>query len=993
MNFKIYSCFVCLLSLFFATEVQSQVTSLSGKVISSKDQEPLIGVVVSIKGTSTGTSTDIEGVFKLVAVSPQDSVVFTYLGFLSKTIQRGLLSEMIVELVEDDKLLDEIVVIGYGTQKKSDLTGSVSSMRGADLTKIPSLSPEQALQGKIAGVQVNSISGAPGATPAVRIRGVGTLNNSAPIYVVDGVILDDISFLNSNDIESMDILKDASATSIYGSRGANGVVIVTTKRAKTGIGGSSEPVINVSSEYSVQHLQKSIDLLSPSQFANVVTQISPGLLTGQLGATDWQDEIFDQMRPIYTFHAGITGASARNNYYFGLGYFSHDGIIAKSDYKRLSLKINDSYTVSDHIKVGANYTISPDYKNNEAGVVAMAYRAWPTSVPFNADGSFAEVQGSGNPLAAIEFNNSYTSRIRGVGNIYTDITFLKNFTFRSSFGQDYSHVKNKSFTPSYFVSSSQSNVLSDLNVSSIDYFTWLWENTLNYSKDFKKHHIDALAGYTSQKFTTETIGASIQSLVGSDPALWYLQSGDITYLTANNAGEITTLLSSLFRVNYSYNNKYLFTASVRRDGSSKFGSNNRYGTFPSFAAGWNIHNEDFFKSQKSINKLKLRASWGIIGNEKIPWSRQYSLVNNAQNVVFNETLYPGATYGISGNPDIRWEETTQTDIGLEIGLLNDKIQIEMDYYHKVTDGILVDLLTPGHLGNGPFATVTYNAAEVLNRGLELNIVYNGKIAKKIDYKLFANASTIHNEVLSLGTNNDDTGFISSGSLGNGQLVTRTVVGQSVGAFYGYNVIGVIQNETELSTSASLAGQGVGDLKFKDQNGDGIIDAKDRVYLGTYIPKFVYGFGASFNYKQVDLSLDFNGQTGNKIYNGKNAVRPDLYNFEASAAEGWSGEGSTNEIPRPTSGGINYEPSDYYLENGSYLRLRSFAFGYSFNQQWMTKVKIKSARVYVRATNLFTMTAYSGYTPEIGSQDALSSGIDLGVYPLTAIYSVGINLNF
>lgn len=581
-------------------------------------------------------------------VAPADSVLFTYIGYKSQTLVRGLLSDMVVELVEDDQLLEEIVVVGYGTQRKSDLTGSVSSLRGADLAKIPSLSPEQALQGKIAGVQINSVSGAPGATPAVRIRGVGTLNNSAPIYVVDGVILDDISFLNSNDIESMEILKDASATFIYGSRGANGVVLVTTKRAKSGAGGSIDPVINVSSEYSVQHLQKKMDLLTPRQFANVVNQISPGLLAGQLGATNWQDEIFNQMRPIYSFHAGVTGPSARNNYYFGLGYFSHDGIIDKSDYKRLSLKINDSYSITNNIKVGANCTVSPDYKNNEAGVVAMAYRAWPTSVPFNADGSFAEVQGAGNPLAAIEYYNSYTSRIRGVGNIFTDINFLKHFTFRSSFGQDYSHVKNKSFTPAYFVSSSQSNSLSDLNVSSIDYFTWLWENTLNYNQDFGKHDVDALAGYTSQKFTTETIGASIQSLVGNDPALWYLQSGDITYLTANNTGEITTLVSSLFRLNYSFNDKYLLTASVRRDGSSKFGRNNRYGTFPSFAAGWNIHNEDFFKSVKSISKLKLRASWGIIGNEKIPWSRQYSLVNNDQNAVFNETFYPWATYGRSG---------------------------------------------------------------------------------------------------------------------------------------------------------------------------------------------------------------------------------------------------------------------------------------------------------------------------------------------------------
>ena len=980
------TCFVFVQTFCFA-----QTATISGKVIFKSDRQTVIGASVYIKGTTLGTTTDVDGNFSLTSSSANDSIVFSFIGYKTQTILRGDKNRIDIELEEDNKLFDEIVVIGYGTQKKSDITGSVSSLRGADLTAIPSLSPEQALQGKIAGVQVNSVSGAPGATPVVRIRGVGTLNNSAPIYVVDGVILDDISFLNSNDIESMEILKDASATAIYGSRGANGVVIVSTKRAT--IGGTSEPIINVSSEFSVQHLRKKIELLNASQFASVANQISPGTLSGTLGATDWQDEIFDQFRPIYTFHASVTGASERNNYYFGLGYFSQDGIIAKSDYKRLSLKLNDSYKIKNNIKVGVNYTISPDYKNNDAGVVAMAYRAWPTSVPYNADGNYAEVFGAGNPLAAIEFNNSYTNRLRAVGNIFADFTILKDFVFRSSFGQDYSHVKNKSFTPAFFVSPTQSNDLSSLNVSMVDYFTWLWENTLSYNKNFGKHHVEGLAGYTSQKYTTETVGGGIRDLVGNDPALWYLQSGNTTYLTGTNKGEITTLVSSLFRANYSYDSRYLFTASVRRDGSSKFGKNNRYGVFPSFAAGWNLHNEAFLADQKIFSRLKLRASWGIIGNEKIPWSRQYSLVNNGQNAVLNETLVAGATYGISGNPDIRWEETTQTDVGLEIGLLRDKISIEFDYYHKVTDGILVDLLTPGHLGNGPFATVTYNAARVLNSGFELNLVYNGQLGANSSFKIFGNASTIKNEVLSLGAQNGEKGFISSGSLGNGQLVSRTIVGQSVGAFFGYQTDGIFQNEGELSSSATLSGQKVGDLRFKDQNGDGVIDSKDRVYLGSYIPKFVFGFGASFNVKQFDFTMDFNGQTGNKIYNGKNANRPDLYNFESPVANAWQGEGSSNEIPKPAASGVNYEVSDYFLESGSYLRLRSVGVGYTFNQKWMQRAKIKSTRVYVRATNLLTLSGYSGYTPEIASQDALSSGIDLGVYPLTAIYSFGFNFNF
>jgi len=398
--------------------------------------------------------------------------------------------------------------------------------------------------------------------------------------------------------------------------------------------------------------------------------------------------------------------------------------------------------------------------------------------------------------------------------------------------------------------------------------------------------------------------------------------------------------------------------------------------------------------------VKLRASWGIIGNEKISWANQFSLIQNNQNAVFNEVLVQGATFGATGNPDLRWEETTQFDAGLEVGLWKDKVQVELDFYNKVTDGILVDLLTPGHLGNGANVTVTYNAAEVLNRGIELNLAYNGKIRKNTNYRIFANASTIHNEVLSLGSSDDSKAFITSGSLNNGQNVTRTVVGQSVGAFYGYETLGVFQNDNELANSAKVSGQQVGDLKFKDQNGDGIIDANDRTFLGSYIPKLVYGFGASFNYKNFDWAIDFNGQFGNKIYNGKNAVRPDLYNFEGRVDDAWAGEGTSNEEPRPTAGGTNFEPSDYFLEKGDYLRIRSFTFGYSFSGKLLGKLNMHNARlnmhnarVYVRGTNLLTIAGYSGYTPEIAGTSVLGSGIDLGVYPITAIYSVGINLNF
>jgi TonB-linked SusC/RagA family outer membrane protein len=964
----------------------AQALSVSGTVYSGDDNLPIIGAVVSLVGSSTGATTDSDGKYSLNATS-QDSLKFSFIGYIPQTIAVG--TQTVINVTLQPKFTDEIVIVGYGVQRKSDLTGSVSSLKGKDITKVPSMSPEQALQGRLAGVQVNSVSGAPGAVPVVRIRGVGTLNNSAPIYVVDGVILDDISFLSSSDIASMEVLKDASATAIYGSRGANGVVLVSTKRGSIGNG---KPVVSFSTEYSMQRLPRTIDLLNANQFTNVLFQLSPATLPDNLYSTDWQDEIFEEWSPMYSVNTSVTGATDKHQYYFGISYFSQDGIIRKSDYQRVSLKINDSYKLNDNITLGANYTISPDSKTNEANVVGMAYRAWPISRPYNDDGSFAEVFGAGNPLAAIEYNNSTTKRFRGVGNLYADIKFLKNFTFRSSFGQDYSTVNDKSFTPAFFVSSNQSNALNDLSIARTQYFTWLWENTVSYEYTKGKHRVDALAGYTAQKYMTERVSASTQDLLGDDPALWYIEAGNPEYLNATSSGEITTLLSQLGRVNYAFDNRYLATVSIRRDGSSKFGENNRYGVFPSVALGWNIHNESFFPDTKVINRLKLRGSWGIIGNEKIPWSRQYSLISNNQNAVFDEQLVQGATFGVSGNPDLRWEETTQVDVGLEVGLWNDKLQVDLDYYNKTTDGILVDLITPGHLGNGPFTTVTYNAASVRNSGFELQLTYNDAIGK-VNYQVNANASTIKNEVLQLGPNSDADAFIASGSLGNGQLVSRTVVGNAVGAFYGYETDGVIQTTAELNSIATLSGQGVGDLKYVDQNGDGVINDQDRVYLGSYIPKMVYGFGLELNYKNWDMSMDFMGQFGNKIYNGKMAVRPDFYNFEAQVLDAWEGAGTSDTEPRPSFGGVNYEVSDYFVQDGGFFRLRTLSIGYDLKSALPEKWKFRNVRVYARATNLFTLTKYNGYTPEIASNDATSSGIDLGVYPLTSIYSLGLNFNF
>ncbi|MGB3074693.1 MAG: TonB-dependent receptor [Chitinophagales bacterium] len=1002
---------------FFSLAANAQNFPVQGTVTGSDDGQPMIGVNVVVKAGTTGASTDADGHYSLTVASGNDSLVFSYLGYITKSVgieNRGVID---VVLALDVAILDDIVVVGYGTQKKSDLTGAVSSVRGSDLTKIPSSSPLQALQGKVAGVQVTSTSGAPGADPVVRIRGVGTFNNSSPIYVVDGVILDDISFLNSADIQSMEILKDASATAIYGSRGSNGVIIVTTKQGKAG--GQDKPTVSFGAEYSTQILAKKIELLDGREFATYVNDITPGSYNNldAVPNTDWQDLVF-QNAPMQNYHLSVSGSSPKSQYYVGFGYFNQQGIIEKSSYERFSLQLNNTYTLSKNIKLGNNLTFAPYEQQNTANATYGAYRAQPVVAPFNTDGSYSEVPGVGNPLADIENTNSFDKGLRTVGNIFAEVNFLKDFTFRSSFGVDMAFQKNRRFTPVFYVSPQQQNEINDLFVGNTEYVTWLWENTLNYNKTIGKHAINLLGGYTMQESSSEFLGAAAMNILSDTKNLWYLNADNITptsIVNGVNDEQNYSIISYLFRANYSYNSKYLLTATFRRDGSSKFNVDNRYSNFPSLAAGWNISNETFMESVPFISNLKIRGSWGIIGNEKINYLDQYALVLNQINGVFgtNEVLTPGSSYGKTGNPDLKWESTNQVDIGLEMGFIKNSITAELDYYTRTTEDILVELSTPGYLGNGQGVKVRYNAGSVLNRGFELNLAYNDAVGE-FKYRIGVIGATIHNEVLSIGGNSGIDSVLYGGNLGNGQLVTRSTVGIPIGSFYGYETDGIFQNEAELESYPHESLTGVGDLRFVDQNGDGEINSLDRVNLGSPIPDFIYGFNLEGSFKGFDMSIDFQGQVGNKIYNGKEAVRPDLYNFETHVIDHWTGEGTSTTEPRASAGGVNYAPSDRFVQDGSFLRLRNVSIGYTLPKSFSEKIKMSEARFYVRGTNLFTVTKYTGYTPEIGtsearavtngtgsagdldlspSTDVLSSGIDNGIYPITTIYSIGLNLTF
>ncbi|MFM9075548.1 MAG: SusC/RagA family TonB-linked outer membrane protein, partial [Bacteroidota bacterium] len=876
-------------------------------VIAVEDGKPVPGVSILIKGTNRGTTSAANGSY-VIDIKPGDQILqFSSVGFVTQEVSIQGRTKIDVVLEADVKTLEDVVVVGYGTVKKSDLTGSVASLKGKDLTSVPASNPMQALQGKVAGVQVANFSGAPGAGSYVRIRGIGTFNESSPIYVVDGVILNNIDYLAASDIASMEVLKDASATAIYGARGANGVVMVTTKRGAASATGA--PSISVSAEYSLQDLPRKIDLLSSSKYAQVRNRIDPGTFNNidVLPKTDWQDLIF-RTAPLMNYNVSLSGGTKKFQYYTSVGMFKQDGIIQKSGYERLSFKFNNTLHLRDNIRLGSNLSFTPYRQQNTSGnAVFAAYRAWPTIAPRQPDGSFSPVPGVGNVLADIEYTNSNGNGLRSVNSLFAEVDLMKGLTIRSSFGIDFEYGKSVSYTPVFYVSPQQQNAQDDLGKGYFDRVDWLWENTISYQKEIKGHRINAVAGYTMQESSSEDVFLGAQNLLRPDQDFWYVNifpNLPSPNFASNgvNPGFNYSMLSSLVRANYSFRDKYLLTATFRRDGSSKFTPTNRYATFPSVAFGWNIINEPFLDNSELISNLKLRASWGVVGNEKINYLRQYSLVLNGINALFGaDVQYPGATYGVSGNPNLKWENTVQADVGLEVGLWKNRLTAEIDYYRRETRDILIDLPVPGYYGNGDGALITFNAGSVLNSGVEFTLGWKGE-AGEFKYGINAVGTTINNKTLKVsGTGGSDDQLL---GLFNGRAVTRTIPGAPIGSFYGYKVIGVFQDQADLNSYPRLSDSKAGDLKYEDVNKDGELDAADRTNLGSPIPKAMLGLNGELTWRQFDLGIDLQGQFGNKIFNGKEIVRPDPYNFEARYFNFWDGAGTSNSEPRPSNGGIN-----------------------------------------------------------------------------------------
>jgi|AntRauTorckE6833_2_1112554.scaffolds.fasta_scaffold00259_15 TonB-linked SusC/RagA family outer membrane protein len=987
---------ILVIIIWSAGHLKAQQRTITGTVFDAETSETLPGANVVIKGTQQGTMTDTEGRFTLQISESNVTLVISFIGYEKQEVTvTGNKDAYEIALQPKAKSLDEVVVIGYGTVKKSDLTGSVSSMKGEELTKISSANPLEGMQGKLSGAQISSGSGEPGSSPIVRIRGVGTLNNANPIYVVDGVILDDISFLSSNDIESVELLKDASATAIYGSRGANGVIIITTKSGSAG----KEPSISFKTEYGVQQLEKKIDLLGGRAFAEALNDISPGTINNldAVDDFDWQDAIFQENPVMQSYDLSVSGGSEKLDYYLGAGVFDQEGIIPKSQYRRYNLKLNTNYEAREYLTFGLNLSGAYTDDENAPNVVGAAYRAWPIDTPYDEEGNFAEVQGNGNPLAAIEYTNNNSKSYRIVGNLFTEIDILENLRFKTSYQFDLRQSKNRSFSPEYFVSPTQQNSRNSLSISFTEDRTWIWENTLNYDLDTEDHTVNAVAGFTMQERFYESPNITMYRLVREDPLFWHFNASlTDTVDVSSNLGDAfkNSMISGLFRTNYTYKSKYLATVSVRTDGSSKFNKEDRFGVFPSFALGWNVIKEPFFPEWDALDQLKVKGSWGIIGNEKINWYDRFSLIGSNYGAVFGhpEAIRPGATFFSAGNQNLLWENTKQTNIGVEFSIENDKINGSVDYYYKLTDDILVMLDVPGFYGFGSFQQVRFNAASVLNTGVEVDLQYNNNFGD-LNYSISATGSTVHNEVKELGATTPTDSVIYGGGLANGDRVTATRVGESIGYFIGYEIEGLFQNEAQLEQYPRLSNQDVGDFIYKDQNGDGeITPDADRVRIGSPIPDFTFGFGVNLSYKNFGLSFDLQGQTGNEIYNAKNQTRFGIYNFESRVEDRWQGEGTSDYEPELDGRAGNYQQSEYFIEDGSYLRLRSLVISYDLPESWMEQAGIASANLYLRGTNLYTLSGYSGYSPDLGGSP-LSSGIDSGIYPVTSMYTMGVNIKF
>lgn len=989
-------------SLLFVNTAFAQNITVQGTVSDGQDKTTIPSVSVVVKGTTVGAQTDANGKYA-ISVPANGTLVFTYIGYNTQEIPVNNQTTINVSMASASQQLEQVVVVGYGTQRKIDVTGAVASVKGADISKQASQNAVSALQGKVAGVSITN-NGTPGSAPQITIRGTGTIyGNTGVLYVVDGVWYDDISFLNPADIANISILKDASSQSIYGIRAANGVVLVTTVRGKQG-----DATINYNGYVGFQRVTNPVKMTNATEYATAVNEAyaiqgaDPLFASTNLGAgTDWYKEGL-QNAMVTNHQLSINGATEKSSYNFSLGYLNQDGIIKTNNYKRYTARLSNDYQVLKSLKVGYNVTgVSSTSDNAPATIFRALYTASPVVPVFNADGTYGDPNdyqlGNGsnvNPQATLDFNNSTTKISRVTGNVFAELKFAKHFTFKTSAGGDFGQEETRNYVPKYRATNAQNANVSSLAIGRIETRNWIIENTLTYDNKWGDHSLTVLAGQTAQKNKSYTINGTAQNVPFSSEGDLYLSLGDADSRVITDEGTLNTATSYFGRINYGFKNKYLLNASLRGDAASQFfGGSDLWGYFPSIGAGWVISNEEFMKDQAIFSNLKLRGSWGKVGNAGVPINPTTLTVNQTAALIafYNGVANTGASITTIVPPALFWERSAGTDIGLEMGFLANRLNIEADYYNRTTEQAIFDIPILGSLGTSNSRLIG-NQADFRNRGFELAASWADKTAGGLTYSISANIGMNNNKVLNV-TSGSNPIYGGGANLNNAVIPTRTVADYPIGTFFGYDVSGIIQTAEEAATSGQ-SGATAGDFKYVDQNGDGVIDGKDRVVLGNPNPKYTYGVNTNFAYKNFDLTLDIQGVADVDVYNANLGNRFGNENYTKEFFDNrWTGAGSTNTNPSTNlASNNNNQSNSYYVESGAYVRLRNIQLGYNLPQALVSKWKMKNLRVFANAQNAVNLFGYKGFSPEVGGVPT-SAGVDINVYPLFATYNLGVNLTF
>ncbi|RCH55431.1 SusC/RagA family TonB-linked outer membrane protein [Mucilaginibacter hurinus] len=1003
------------LCLLLINRAYAQNVTVSGTVTDATTGETLIGVSVAVKSTQTGAQTGPDGTFSISAPA-NGELTFSYIGYTTQTVAINGRTTIDVKLAAAANELQQVVVVGYGTQRKLDVTGSVAQVSGDDIAKQPSTNAVSSLQGRVAGVQITN-SGAPGASPQVRIRGVGTVyGDPNPLYVVDGVWFNDISFLNPNDIESISVLKDASSQAIYGVRAANGVLLVTTRKGK------GKPSINYSGYAGWQTVTHQPKLASGTEYATLINELNrvsapTAPLTfadpASFGrGTEWMNVV---LRSAFTTKHDVTvsGSSDKSSYSFSGGYFKQEGVVRGNDYDRITAHLQQDVQATNFLKLGYNVVLQGSKSKDVPGdMIYKAFTAAPIVPVYYDDGSYGDPNdfpigsSTNNPQAALDFFNQRSRNYRATGNIYAEAKFTDYLKFRTSFGGEFGQNEVLGYNPVYKATATQFNEVSDLSVSRSDVRNIIWENTLTFEKSFGDHRITALAGHSAQRYKSYFINATAMGVPYTTDADLYLTLGpatikgpdgkDMPAKTVADGGDITTFQSFFGRINYAFKDKYLLNVSLRRDGSSKFIGDQRYGVFPSIGAGWVISNEDFMKDQKIFDNLKLRGSWGKIGNASVPNNLATQTVKQDGSFVaiIGGVPLTGANLTTIVPPYVYWERGVGTDIGVEMAFLNNRLTFEADFYNKETEQAIFNLPILASLGTSNSFLIG-NQATYRNRGFEFAATWRDTKSKDFSYSISGNFSINNNKVSSTVTGANPIYGGGAASTGGG-LATRTIVGQPIGQFYGYVVEGIFQNAAEISSSPQSSDAKPGDFRYADLNNDGKIDPKDdRTVIGNPNPKYLFGLNTTFNYKQFDLTVDIQGVAGVDVYNAVKGLRFGAENFTKDFFDNrWHGEGTSNSYPSAAiGGGRNYLPNSYFVESGSYIRVRNLQLGYNLPERLTSKIFAKRLRVFANAQNAFNFFGYKGFNPEVSGGTPGNFGIDNGVYPIYATYNFGVNVTF